>query len=74
MLQEAETGAYLPCLAPEALEAMYDRITEQEIMLPGRGSRGAKRGGGETQGMRLAAAVGLTQLLLPFRRVSRACQ
>ena len=46
---------------------MYARITEHEIVLPSKGSRGTSRGTGETQGMRLAAAVGLTQLLLPFR-------
>ena len=66
-LQDSETGAYHPCLAPEALEAMYGRITEHEIVLPSKGARGTLRGTGESQGMRLAAAVGLTQLLLPFR-------
>ena len=50
---------------------MYARITEHEIVLPSKGSQGTSRGAGETQGMRLAAAVGLTQLLLPFRYLMR---
>ncbi|KAK9788000.1 hypothetical protein WJX73_004027 [Symbiochloris irregularis] len=64
------TSDFQSILPREELEAMYVRIIEHEIVLPapagGTGSAG-HRGGSAIQGMRLAAAVGLTQLLLPFR-------
>ena len=61
-------GGFEAILPREDLEAMYTRITETEIVLPAAASStGAKRGVPAIQGMRLAAAVGLTQLLLPFR-------
>ena len=70
-MQDGATGQYLPCLAPEQLAAMYVRITEAEIQAPPQHSASQhsvpRPGAREPQGRSLAAAVGLTQLLLPFR-------
>lgn len=70
----------MPILAREDLEAMHQRILESEIAPPDGdsgpvGTKGprAAAGPGErgkrsaAQGARLAAAMGLTQMTLPFR-------
>jgi len=83
-LSQGEDGEFEPILHTEELEALYDRILAEELVVknsggisgrtPGSASRRGQHGGGSGGGRaplnaRLAAALGLTQLLLPFRCV-----
>ncbi len=79
MLQNDE-GAYEAILPPAELEDIYRRILANELVmeespgLAGGSAGGAGPPGGgrprrqsRLQGKRLAAAMGMTQLTLPFR-------
>ena len=78
---QGEGGEFVPILPAEELEALYDRIVAEELTVAD-GSGGVVNADGTPvsgrvaatlqQGRaplnaRLAAALGLTQLLLPFR-------
>ncbi|BDA49435.1 probable Brefeldin A-inhibited guanine nucleotide-exchange protein [Coccomyxa sp. Obi] len=71
-----EEGAYEAILPPAELETIYGRILANELVVAAEdppASGGAAAGGGRPrrqsrlQGKRLAAAMGMTQLTLPFR-------
>lgn len=76
-----EEGAYEAILPPGELEAIYWRILANELVVTDEdaGTSGVSTAGGATpaggrprrpsvmQGKRLAAAMGMTQLTLPFR-------
>ena len=68
-----EHGAYEPILPVPELERMYQRILAQELVVnepqPAAASAsGARpRRASRAQGRGLAAAVGMTQMTLPFR-------
>jgi hypothetical protein len=76
--QQTEEGME-PVLPAAEVEAIYDRITAQEIVVRGDGpsSNGAASANGAAPAAhraaarnRLAAALGLTQLALPFRALA----
>ena len=60
-----------PILPPEDLTAMYERILRDEFALPDGGRADPKGGRGSgpkpKAAAQLASAMGLTQLMLPFR-------
>ena len=69
-----EHGAYEPILPVPELERMYQRILAQELVVnepqpaPASAAGGARpRRASRLQGRGLAAAVGMTQMTLPFR-------
>ena len=75
-----DEGAYEPILPPAELEVIYRRILANELVVEDSpGLAGGSAGGGappgsgrprrpsRLQGKRLAAAMGMTQLTLPFR-------
>ena len=69
-----EHGAYEPILPVPELERMYQRILAQELVVsepqpaPASAQGGARpRRASRAQGRGLAAAVGMTQMTLPFR-------
>ena len=69
-----EHGAYEPILPVPELERMYQRILAQELAVNEPQPASASAAGGarprrasRLQGRGLAAAVGMTQMTLPFR-------
>lgn len=69
-----EHGAYEPILPVPELERMYQRILAQELVVNEPQLASASAAGGarprrpsRLQGRGLAAAVGMTQMTLPFR-------
>jgi hypothetical protein len=78
---QGEGGEFAPILPSEELEALYDRIVAEELVVADGGGGGVNADGTPVSGRaaaalqqgraplnaRLAAALGLTQLLLPFR-------
>ena len=60
-----------PILPPEALTVMYERILRDEFALPDGSRADPKAGKGSgpkpKAAAQLASAMGLTQLMLPFR-------
>ncbi len=76
MALQNEEGAYEAILPPAELETIYGRILANELVVAAEdppASGGAANSGGRPrrqsrlQGKRLAAAMGMTQLTLPFR-------
>ena len=70
---QAEDNTFQPILPQEDIAQMYQRILDTEIAVAG-GTQAASSGGtaaskanSSTQNLKLAAAMGLTQLMLPFR-------
>mgnify|MGYP005998337583 CR=1 FL=1 len=80
LIAQGEDGEFAPILPPEDLEALFDRIVAEELTVgdsgpigtPGSAQRGHTQHGRAPLNARLAAALGLTQLLLPFRYASPA--
>ena len=78
-----EQGAYEPIMPVSELERMYQRILAQELVVnepqpaPASAAGGTRpRRASRLQGWGLTAAVGMTQMTLPFRsacRLSHAC-
>ncbi|KAK9804748.1 hypothetical protein WJX72_003264 [[Myrmecia] bisecta] len=66
---QAEDGAFEAILSEAELEEMYARIVTQEILVPESPVTKTRRAVERTksQSVRLAAALGLTQLMMPFR-------
>lgn len=68
---QAEDGTFQPILPQEDIAQMYQRILDTEIAVAGGDqavSNGtASKAGSSAQNLKLAAAMGLTQLMLPFR-------
>ena len=72
---QCEDGSFEPILPRDDLEAIHSRILASELVV--KGSAGGAKGFASQQGqfdanqpplnVRLAAALGLTPLLLPFR-------
>lgn len=73
---QAEDSSFQPILPQEDTAQMYQRILDMEIAVPGghqaqsNSNGGASKAGSSAQNLKLAAAMGLTQLMLPFRSVS----
>ncbi|KAL3134912.1 hypothetical protein ABBQ32_007876 [Trebouxia sp. C0010 RCD-2024] len=70
---QAEDSSFQPILPQEDTAQMYQRILDMEIAVPGghqaqsNSNGGASKAGSSAQNLKLAAAMGLTQLMLPFR-------
>ena len=68
---QSEDGVLEPILPPEELTAMYERILRDEFALPDGSRADPKAGKGSgpkpKAAAQLASAMGLTQLMLPFR-------
>lgn len=70
---QAEDSSFQPILPQEDIAQMYQRILDTEIAVAGgdqaqSNSNGtASKAGSSAQNLKLAAAMGLTQLMLPFR-------
>ena len=69
---QAEDNSFQPILPEEDIAQIYQRILDTEIEVAG-GSQAQGSGGPDSkasssaQNLKLAAAMGLTQLMLPFR-------
>lgn len=69
---QTEGGEFAQILPTPDLEGIYKRIVDKEICLPGTTNRGGgttsrvKQVGGGNSRVKLAAAVGLTQLVMPI--------
>ena len=69
---QAEDSSFQPILPEDEIAHIYQRILDTEIEVAGgtqaQGSEGAdSKAGSSAQNLKLAAAMGLTQLMLPFR-------
>lgn len=68
---QSEDGVLEPILPPEELTTMYERILRDEFALPDGSRADPKAGKGSgpkpKAAAQLASAMGLTQLMLPFR-------
>lgn len=68
---QAEDNTFQPILPQEDISQMYQRILDTEIAVAGGdqapSNGNASRTGSSAQNLKLAAAMGLTQLMLPFR-------
>ena len=76
MCFQAEDNSFQPILPEEDIAQIYQRILDTEIEVAG--GIQAQGGGGpdskassSAQNLKLAAAMGLTQLMLPFRCTQR---
>lgn len=70
---QAEDNSFQPILPEEDIAQIYRRILDTEIEVAGgnqaQSSSNAGKPGSSAQNLKLAAAMGLTQLMLPFRLV-----
>ena len=69
VLQDPEDGSY-KAIAPEAdITQLYHRIVDTEIAVVSgdKGDSNQTNGHNSPQNLKLAAAMGLSQLMLPFR-------
>ncbi|KAL0043362.1 hypothetical protein WJX79_002614 [Trebouxia sp. C0005] len=69
---QAEDSSFQPILPEDEIAQIYQRILDTEIEVAGgtqaQGVEGAdSKAGSSAQNLKLAAAMGLTQLMLPFR-------
>ena len=71
---QAEDSSFQPILPEDEIAQIYHRILDTEIQVAGggqaeasSGSGGGSKPGSSAQNLKLAAAMGLTQLMLPFR-------
>lgn len=69
---QAEDNTFQPILPQEDIAHMYQRILDTEIAVAGdtqaaNSDTAASKANSSTQNLKLAAAMGLTQLMLPFR-------
>lgn len=68
---QAEDNTFQPILPQEDIAQMYQRILDTEIAVAGSdqalSNGNASKAGSSAQNLKLAAAMGLTQLMLPFR-------
>ena len=69
---QAEDSSFQPILPEDEIAQIYQRILDTEIEVAGgtqaQGVGGAdSKAGSSAQNLKLAAAMGLTQLMLPFR-------
>ena len=71
VLSQAEDNSFQPILPEEEIAQIYQRILDTEIEVAGgaqpQTSGSDSKSGGSAQNLKLAAAMGLTQLMLPFR-------
>ncbi len=72
---QAEDSSFQPILPEDETAQIYQRILDTEIEVAGgtqaQGGEGAdSKAGSSAQNLKLAAAMGLTQLMLPFRCIT----
>ncbi len=69
---QAEDNSFQPILPEAEIAQIYQRILDTEIEVAGgteaQGSGTDSKAGSSAQNLKLAAAMGLTQLMLPFRQ------
>ena len=72
-MTQAEDSSFQPILSEEDISQIYQRILDTEIEVAGQsqsqGSGSVGKAGSSAQNLKLAAAMGLTQIMLPFRSV-----
>ena len=68
---QAEDNSFQLILPEEEIAQIYQRILDTEIKVAGatqaQSNNGESKPGSSAQNLKLAAAMGLTQLMLPFR-------